>query len=77
MAEYALSKDPKWYPWFMISFFGIFFIIFNVSPIFFGTYVAFTEWGIYGDPEWIGLDNFTEFFLTKLDIISIIVKQLH
>jgi multiple sugar transport system permease protein len=61
MAEYALSKDPKWYPWFMISFFGIFFVIFNVSPIFFGTYVAFTEWGIYGDPEWIGLDNFREY----------------
>jgi multiple sugar transport system permease protein len=36
--------------------------VFLVAPIFFGGYVSLTEWGIVGDPKWIGLDNFTRAF---------------
>lgn len=33
-------------------------MIFLVAPIFFGGYVSLTEWGIVGEPKWVGLDNF-------------------
>ena len=36
--------------------------MFNVAPVFFGAYVAFTEWSIIGTPEWIGLQNYQEAF---------------
>jgi multiple sugar transport system permease protein len=32
--------------------------VFLVAPILFGGYVSLTEWGIVGEPKWIGLDNF-------------------
>ena len=38
------------------------FLIFNVGPVLFGAYVAFTEWSIIGKPEWVGLENFAEAF---------------
>jgi len=43
---------------FILPFF-ISFSVFLVAPIFFGGYVSLTEWGIVGDPKWIGFDNFT------------------
>ncbi len=42
--------------------FAIPFLIFTVVAIFFGVYVAFTEWEIIGSPTWVGLDNFKEAF---------------
>ncbi|MCP4405431.1 MAG: sugar ABC transporter permease, partial [bacterium] len=42
--------------------FAIPFLIFTVAAIFFGVYVAFTEWEIIGSPAWVGLDNFKEAF---------------
>lgn len=38
------------------------FLLFTVVAIAFGSYVAFTEWGIIGAPEFIGLENFKEAF---------------
>lgn len=38
------------------------FLIFTVAAIFFGAYVAFTEWKIIGDPEWVGFANFLRAF---------------
>ena len=43
-----------------VAFFTVPFLLFNVLPIFFGLYLAFTEWGITGDPVWVGLANFRE-----------------
>jgi multiple sugar transport system permease protein len=37
-------------------------LVFLVAPIFFGGYVSLTEWGIVGDPKWVGLDNFARAF---------------
>jgi multiple sugar transport system permease protein len=34
------------------------FLVFTVGAIGFGSYVSFTEWGIIGEPKWVGLDNF-------------------
>ncbi|MCY3708678.1 MAG: sugar ABC transporter permease, partial [Caldilineaceae bacterium] len=40
--------------------FALIFIVITLLPIFFGIYISFNEWGIVGDPEWVGLDNFRE-----------------
>jgi multiple sugar transport system permease protein len=54
--------DVDWVGYVFVAFFGLPFLIFNVCPILFGTVVGFTEWGIIGRPEWVGLDNFREAF---------------
>jgi len=36
--------------------------VFLLAPILFGGYVSLTEWGIVGDPKWLGLDNFARAF---------------
>src|SRR6266511_1922585 len=43
---------------FILPFF-VSFLVFLVAPIFFVVYLSLTEWGIVGEPKWIGLDNFT------------------
>ena len=35
------------------------FIVFYVVPTIRGVYLSFTEYNILGDPEWVGLDNYT------------------
>ena len=42
--------------------FAVPFLLFNVLPVLFGAYVAFTEWGIIGSPRWIGVENFATAF---------------
>jgi len=44
---------------FVLPFFS-FFVLFTAGAIVFGIFLAFTEWGIVGAPEWIGLANFRE-----------------
>lgn len=45
-----------------VAFFTVPFFLFNILPVFFGIYVAFTRWSIVGSPRWIGLENFTRAF---------------
>lgn len=42
---------------FILPFFGSFLVLL-IAPIIFGGYVSLTEWGIVGDPKWIGWDNY-------------------
>ncbi|WP_119269052.1 carbohydrate ABC transporter permease [Taklimakanibacter deserti] len=46
----------------LVAFFGIPFFLFNIMPVLFGFYVAFTRWSIVGSPKWEGLANFTRAF---------------
>lgn len=41
-----------------VAFFTVPFFLFNILPVFFGVYVAFTRWSIVGSPRWIGTENF-------------------
>jgi multiple sugar transport system permease protein len=50
---------------FLLPFF-VPFLIFVVAAIGFGAYVSFTKWGIVGNPEWVGLDNFRRAFADPL-----------
>ena len=42
-----------------VAFFTVPFFLFNILPVFFGVYVAFTRWSIVGSAHWVGFDNFT------------------
>ena len=44
----------------MVGFFALPFFLFNILPVFFGFYVAFTRWSIVAAPKWVGLDNFAK-----------------
>jgi multiple sugar transport system permease protein len=41
-----------------VAFFTVPFILFNVLPVLFGFYLAFTNWSIVGTPSFIGFGNF-------------------
>lgn len=45
-----------------VAFFTVPFFLFNILPVFFGVYVAFTRWSIVGSPHWVGVENFTRAF---------------
>lgn len=47
-----------WSAYLFILPFFLPFLIFTLAAIIFGGYVSFTEWGVIGNPEWVGLDNF-------------------
>ncbi|MDW8371104.1 MAG: sugar ABC transporter permease [Geminicoccaceae bacterium] len=47
-----------WAGWFLVAFFTLPFLLFNLAPLLFGIVLAFTEWGIIGDPVWVGTANF-------------------
>jgi multiple sugar transport system permease protein len=54
--------DVDWIGYVFVAFFGLPFLVFNICPILFGAVVGFTEWGIIGTPEWVGLANFRAAF---------------
>jgi multiple sugar transport system permease protein len=61
-AEPSAGGRIDWAGYVLVAFFTLPFLAFNVMPVFFGAYVAFTEWRIIGVPEWIGTANFEEAF---------------
>ena len=55
------EKAPiDWVGYLFVACFAVPFLIFNVGPVLFGAYVAFTEWSIIGTPRWVGLQNFED-----------------
>jgi len=54
------GRRVDWQAYLFILPFALVFIVITLLPIFFGIYISFNEWGIVGDPEWVGLDNFRE-----------------
>lgn len=41
-------------------------LIFTVIPIFYSTYVSFTDWNILSDPEFVGLENYRHILEDKV-----------
>ena len=69
----AEEQRIDWAGYVFVAFFTVPFILFNIAPIFFGAYVGFTKWGIFGKPKWIGLQNFTDAF--KDEFVAIAFKN--
>jgi ABC-type sugar transport system permease subunit len=49
----------------------------TLVPIFMLFYVALTKWGALGDPEWIGLDNFTKMFTRDARFVTALLNTLY
>ena len=65
-----MIKKIDWVGYIFISIFGIPFLLFNIFPILFGAYISFNEWGIFGEPDWIGLENYINLFVDKYAYIA-------
>jgi multiple sugar transport system permease protein len=52
------ARPIDWIGYVFVSFFTVPFLLFNILPVLFGSYIAFTEWSIVGKPRWVGLANF-------------------
>lgn len=50
----------QWAGYLFVAAFALPFLLFNILPVIFGAYVAFTEWNIFGPPEWVGSQNFQD-----------------
>jgi multiple sugar transport system permease protein len=61
-AEQGTSRETDKAGYLLVAFFAIPFFLFNIMPVLFGFYVAFTRWSIIGSPKWEGLNNFTRAF---------------
>ena len=56
------DREIDWVGYVFVAFFALPFVVFNIMPVFFGAYLAFTEWSILGSPQWIGWENFETAF---------------
>ncbi len=61
-ARAARGPRTDWADYVFVSFFTLPFLAFNVAPVLFGIGIAFTRWGIFGAPHWVGLKNFADAF---------------
>jgi multiple sugar transport system permease protein len=52
------GRRIDWSGYAFVAPFFLPFILFNLGAIFFGVYISFTEWGIMGEPRWVGLANY-------------------
>jgi multiple sugar transport system permease protein len=74
LARQRLDEDrTDWVGYVFVAFFTIPFLLFNIAPIFFGAYVGFTKWGIFGKPKGVGLQNFLGAF--KDEFVAIAFKN--
>lgn len=74
LARQRLDEDrTDWVGYVFVAFFTVPFLLFNIAPIFFGAYVGFTKWGIFGKPKWVGLQNFLGAF--KDEFVAIAFKN--
>src|SRR5882724_12330617 len=55
-------RPIDWIGYLFVGLFALPFFLFNILPVLFGGYVAFTRWGIVGRPKWVGLGNFAQAF---------------
>ncbi|SDN09754.1 alpha-1,4-digalacturonate transport system permease protein [Fictibacillus solisalsi] len=74
-----VSSLSKWYekrsikiaPYLFIAPNIILFLTFMVIPIFFTFYISFQQWGMFGKPSFIGLENYSRMFGDKVFWISL------
>jgi multiple sugar transport system permease protein len=50
------------YPLLYLAPFLVFFLVFQVYPVFYGVYVSLTAWDLLSEPRFVGLANYTGLF---------------
>lgn len=48
----------EWSAYLFLAPFLLAFIVIQLAPILYSFYISLNEWGIVGDPKWVGLKNF-------------------
>jgi multiple sugar transport system permease protein len=66
-----------WSGYLLVAFFTVPFLMFNVLPVLFGGFVAFTRWSIIGRPHWVGLQNFHDAFADEWVRIAFVNTGLY
>jgi multiple sugar transport system permease protein len=68
LKNHRRASEPRtdWVAYLFVSFFTVPFLLFNVLPVLFGFYLAFTNWSIIGTPTFAGFDNFTRAYNDRL-----------
>ncbi|WP_138751463.1 carbohydrate ABC transporter permease [Paenibacillus sinopodophylli] len=62
MAKLAgLNRKNKW-PYLFITPYFLFYAVFSLFPIVFTLYLSFTDWDLFGNRNFIGLDNYKQLF---------------
>lgn len=56
--ESTLQHRFNWTPYLFIAPYLLVFLLFRLGPSIAGLGVSFTEWGVVGDPRWVGLRNY-------------------
>lgn len=56
--ESTLQPRFNWTPFLFIAPYLTVFFVFRLGPSIAGLGVSFTEWGVVGDPRWVGLRNY-------------------
>jgi multiple sugar transport system permease protein len=57
-ARRASGREESWGAWLYLAPFLLFFLAFQIYPIFQGLYVSLTKWDLVTDPRFVGLNNY-------------------
>jgi multiple sugar transport system permease protein len=52
------GREESWSAWIYLAPFLLFFLAFQIYPIFQGLYVSMTKWDLVTDPRFVGLNNY-------------------
>lgn len=68
-----MNKEKKVLPWLFLFPHLIIFSLFFLIPMVFGVYISFTDWDLFGSPNFVGFSNYQELFFNQ---DSIFYEQL-
>lgn len=69
----SLFKRRRWWGLVFVLPVIIFFVVFNVYPIFNGVYLSMTNFTLLRPPVWIGFENYAELLQDRLFMQSVLV----
>lgn len=69
MAGYEENKGKRMLkkssPYLFLAPHLIFFLVFFLIPSIFGIYISFTDWNLFGAPNWVGLQNYQTILMNE------------
>ena len=68
-----MNTSKKALPWLFLTPHLLIFSLFFLIPMVFGIYISFTDWDLFGSPNFIGFSNYQELFFNQ---DSIFYEQL-
>ena len=60
MIRRDVNGPTDWIAYAFVAAFTLPFLLFNIMPIVFSAYLSFMQWGIFGPPRFVGLNNYRD-----------------